>query len=105
MVPSLVFYDEMLLRYEHFRMYAPILLSRIMGCHVNHEISFNQNAFILKYNIILLYKWSHYKKKYTHNKMSYVFNLGLVTSLDTCSPNGFSLIFKFSLIFMNNQMR
>ena len=52
MVPSLVFYDGMLLTYEDFCMYALIILSRIMGCHVNHEISYNQNAFILEDNII-----------------------------------------------------
>ena len=30
---------------------------------------------------------------YTHNEMSYLFNLGLITPLDTSLPNGLSLIF------------
>ena len=34
-------------------------------------------------------------KNCTHDKMPYVFNLGLITPLDTSWPNGFSLIFKF----------
>ena len=46
MVPSLVLYDELLLRYEYFCMYIPILLSRIMGCHGNYEIPYNKNAFL-----------------------------------------------------------
>ena len=58
-VSSLAFYDELLLRYEYFCMYAPILLSRIMGCHENHEISYNQNAFIFEDNIFFAFKWSH----------------------------------------------
>ena len=37
--------------------------------------------------------------------MFYVFDLGLITLLNTSLPNGFSLIFKFSLIFMNMQMK
>ena len=37
--------------------------------------------------------------------MSYVFNAGLITPLDTRLPNGFSLINKISFIFMNMQMR
>ena len=41
----------------------------------------------------------------TRNKISYAFNLGLITPLDTSLPNGFSIVFKFSLIFMNIQMR
>ena len=42
---------------------------------------------------------------YTHNEMSYVFSVGLITPLDTSLPNVFSFIFKFSLIFMNMQTR
>ena len=40
-----------------------------------------------------------------HKKMSEVFNVGLITSWDASSSNGFSVIFNFSLIFMNMQMR
>ena len=36
--------------------------------------------------------------------MSYVFKLGLITPLGTSLPNGFPLILKFSLMFMNMQM-
>ena len=47
LVPSLLLlYDELLLRYENFCMYTPILLSRVIGCHGNHEISYYQNALI-----------------------------------------------------------
>ena len=65
MVPNLVFYDEMMLRYEYFCMYALIVLSCIMGCHVNHEISYNQNAFILEDNIIYLHLSGPIEKKNT----------------------------------------
>ena len=41
----------------------------------------------------------------SQKKMSYVFNVDLITSWDASSSDGFSLIFKFSLIFMNMQMR
>ena len=36
---------------------------------------------------------------YTHNKMSYVFNVGLNTHLDTSLPYGFSLIYSFFYYF------
>ena len=43
---------------------------------------------------------------YAHNKMSYVFNLGLITPLHTIVyPWFFPSFFKISLIFMNMQMR
>ena len=105
MVPSLVFYIELLLRYKvFFLIYTRILLSRVMGCHGNHEISYNQNAFIFEDNIF----WhlsGPIEQFYTHNKMSYGFNLGLIAPLNTSFPNCLSLIFKFSLIFMNMKMR
>ena len=42
---------------------------------------------------------------HTRNKMPYVFNVVLTFPCDTSSSNGFVLIFKFSLIFINMQMR
>ena len=63
MVPSLVFYDELLLRYEYLYV-RPILLSCIMDCDGNHEISYHQNAFIFEDEIFLhlsgpIYKYLH----------------------------------------------
>ena len=75
-----------------------------MGCHENHEISDNQRAFISDDNIFFAFKWSHLQI-YTHNEMSYVFNLDLITPLHTIVYLCFSLIFKISLIFMNMQMK
>ena len=41
---------------------------------------------------------------YTHNEMSFVFNLGLISPLHNIVYPCLSLIFKISLIFMNMQM-
>ena len=38
-------------------------------------------------------------------KYSYEFNAGIINPLSSSLSNGFVLIFKFSLIFMNMQMR
>ena len=53
MVPSLLFKDKLLLCYEYFLYVTPILLSPIMVCHGNHEISYNHNEFIFEDNIFL----------------------------------------------------
>ena len=74
-------------------MYIPILLSRIMGCHRNHERSYNQNAYILgQYSLHLN---GPIEKNYPHNKMSYVFNLCLITHMDSSLPNGFPSFISF----------
>ena len=52
----------MLLRYEYFCTYAPILYSRIMGCHGNHGISKTKEHLFLKTTFFAL------------NEMSFVFN-------------------------------
>ena len=76
-------------------MYTPILLSPIMGCHGNHEISYNHNEFIFE-DYICLHLRGRIEQIYTHNKMSYGFNVGLINPMDTSLPNGFSLSVKFS---------
>ena len=53
-----------------------------MGCHGNHEISYNQKAFILGDNIFLHLSGPN-EQIYTHIEMSYVFNLGLISPLHT----------------------
>ena len=75
-----------------------------MFCHKNHEISYNQRAFIFEDNIFLHLSGPS-EQIYTHNKMSYMFILGLMTPLHTIVYPCFSLIFKISLIFMNMQMK
>ena len=53
-----------------------------MGCHGNHEISYNQRACIFEDNIF----WhlsGPIKLIYTYNEISYVFNLGLISSMHT----------------------
>ena len=55
-----------------------------MGCHENHEISYNQRAFIFEDNKFLHLDLSGPNEQiYTHNEMSFLFNLGLVTPLHT----------------------
>ena len=87
--------NELLLRHEYFWMYTPIILSRITCCHGNHEISYYQNAFIFR--TIFLHLNGPIEKHYRQNKMSYVFNLCLITHLYTSLLNGFALIFLFGL--------
>ena len=53
-----------------------------MGCHGNHEISNNQRAFIA-YDNIFLDLSGPIEQIFTHNEMSYGFNLGLITPLHT----------------------
>ena len=38
----------MLLRYEYFVRILPFFKSCITGCHGNHEVSYNQKAFIFE---------------------------------------------------------
>ena len=54
----------------------------IMGCHGNHEISITQRRFIFEVNIFL-HLSGPVGQIYAHNKMSYVFNLSLITPLHT----------------------
>ena len=72
MVPSLVYYDELLLRYKYFVCMSPFL-SRIIGCNGNKEISYYQNVFIFE-DDICLHLSGPIEKNCTYNKMSYVFN-------------------------------
>ena len=53
-----------------------------MGGHKNHEISCNQRALIFEDNIFLHLSGPN-EQIYTHNGMSFVFNLGLITPLHT----------------------
>ena len=62
-----------------------------------------QNAFIFV-DDIFLHLSGPIEQVYTHYKMSYVFNVGLITPLDTNLPSVFPH-FKLSLIVMNMQMR
>ena len=67
----------MLLRYEYFCTYTPILYSRIMGCNASHEISKTKEHLFLRK--IFLHLSGPIGQIYAHNEMSYVFNLGLIT--------------------------
>ena len=51
-----------------------------MGCHGNHEISKTQITFIFEDNIFLHLN-GPIGQIYAHNKMSDVFNLGLILLL------------------------
>ena len=64
-----------------------------MGCHGNYEISYNQSAYIFEDNIFL-YLSGPIEQIYTHNEMSYVFNVGVITPLDNSLPNVFFLHFE-----------
>ena len=72
----------MLLRYKYFCTYTPILYSRIMGCHGNHDISKTKEHLFLK-TILFLHLNGPIGQIYAHNEMSFVFNLGLITPLHT----------------------
>ena len=71
----------MLIKYEYFCTYTPFLYSRIMGCHGNHEISKTKEHFFEEN--IFLHLSGPIGQIYTHNEMSYVFNLGVITPLHT----------------------
>ena len=95
----------MLLRYEYFCTYTPILYSCRMGCHGIYEISKTKEHLFVK-TFFFLHLSGSVGQIYANNEMSYVFNLGLITPLHTkVYPVFFSLIFKISLTFMNMQMR
>ena len=53
-----------------------------MGCHGNLEISYNLSASIFE-DTIFLHLSGPIEQIYTHNKMSYVFNLGLINPWPT----------------------
>ena len=71
----------MLLRYEYFCTYTPILYSRIMGCHGIYQISKTIEHLFVR--TIFLHLSGSIGQIYAHNEMSYVFNLGLITPLHT----------------------
>ena len=73
----------MLLRYEYFCMCTPILYSRIMGCHGNHEISKTKEHLFLKTIFFFLHLSGPIGQIYAHNEMSYTFDLDLITPLHT----------------------
>ena len=75
-----------------------------MGCHGTHEISKAQITFIFEDNIFL-HLSGPIRQIYAHNKMSDVFNLGLITPVAYYSLPMLFPSFKISLIFMNMQMR
>ena len=75
-----------------------------MDCHGNHEILYNQRAFNFEDNIFV-HLSGPIEQICTCDEMPYVFNLGLITPLDTSLANGFPSFYKISLIFMNMQMR
>ena len=62
-----------------------------MGCHGNNGISYNQSSF-LGHNFFL------YLVVPFNNEMFYVFNVGLITRLDTSLPKMFSHLQIVSLI-------
>ena len=68
-----------------------------MKIHITKEHSFLRTIF--------LHLSGPIEQIYTNNKMSYVFNLGLITLLHTAVYPWVALIFKISLIFMNMQMK
>ena len=59
-----------------------------MGCYGNHEISYNQRAFIFEDNIGLHISGPN-ELIYTHNEMSNAFNLGLITPCILKFTHGF----------------
>ena len=80
-------------------------LNCLIGCHGNHVISIYQNEFIIKEHNVFLLSGPIEPFGIINNKCSKELNVGLITPCDTSLYNGFALFFKFSLIFMNMQMR
>ena len=68
-----------------------------MGCHGNHEISNTQITFIFE-DIIFLHLSGPIGQIYAHNKMSDVFNQGLITPVAYYS---LSMPFSIILSFIN----
>ena len=78
-----------------FCTYTPNIYSRHNGCHGNHEISKTKITFIFEDNIFL-HLSGPIGQINSHNKMSDVFNLGLITSIAYYSlPMLFSIILRF----------
>ena len=70
----------------------------------NHVILHYQNEFIIKeHNVFLLS--GPIEPFDINNKCSKDLNVDLITPCDTSLYKGFALLFKFSLIIMNMQMR
>ena len=77
------------------------LPNRLPWNHVNLHY---QNEFIIKeHNVFLLS--GPIEPFDINNNCSKDLNVGLITPCDTSLYKGFALFFKFSLIFMNMQMR
>ena len=75
----------------------PFFTVGIMGCHGNHEISKTQITFIFEDNIFLHLSGPTGQIN-AHNKMSDVFNLGLITPVAYYSlPMLFSIILRFHI--------
>ena len=75
-----------------------------MGCHGNHEISYQPKSIYFSGKIFFLHFSGPIEQISTHNEISYVFNLGLITPLDTSLPMVFPYFLKKILLFMNMQM-
>ena len=75
-----------------------------MGCNGNYAILHNQNGFFIEEHKLFAFEWP-YESFDIINKCSLEFNVGLITLWVTKLCNGFASFFKFSLIFMNMQMR
>ena len=58
------------------------------------KISYNKSAFIFR-TIFFLHLRGPTEQLYTHNEMTYVFNVGLITPLDTSLPNVLSSFLSF----------
>ena len=70
---------------------------KTMKFHITKEHVFLRTIFFLHLS-------GPNEQIYTHNEMSFVFNLGLITPLHTIVYPFFSLIFHISLIFINMHM-
>ena len=95
-----------MLRYEYFLyVYPQSLQSTKWVAMETMKLKKKQITFIFEDNIFL-HLSGPIGQIYAHNKMSDVFNLGLVTPVAYYSlPMFFFHHFKISLIFMNMQMR
>ena len=68
-----------------FCTYTNIFKSRMMGCHGNHKVSYSQNAFILGQYFFALS--GPIEQIYIYDKISYVFNVGMLIPWNTSLPN------------------
>ena len=106
LIQSLVFYDELLLRYAHFCRYIPFFkIAQWVGVAMETMQYFTQTNGLIFEEHNLLHLSGLIEPFGINKKCSKGFNVVLITPWVLGYPMVLPSFFKFSLIFMNMQMR